>query len=148
MNFKTVLSKPRFVAIGALALLALLCVLVFVILRAYSHQKIEPYELVVELAGQPSSTVFLSYDYGYGIADQHIRRLSLDTPSARFTLSVSAWKKVHALYFIAPEGAPYKLKALSIAKNGIKFDVPIPSKGPTLEGTNWLYRLPLTDFDY
>ncbi len=148
MKLKTVLSKPRFIVIGVIILLSLLCWLAFSVLRAYSYQKIEPYEVSVQITGVPNSTVFLSYDYGYGIADQHIRRLQLDEPLEHFTLSVSAWKAVHALYFIAPKDAPYRLNALNITKNGVKFDVPIPSDGPTLEGTNWLYRLPLTDFEY
>lgn len=148
MKLKNVLSKQRLVAIGLLALMVSCGLLLYQGLSAFSYQKIEPYEVFVELSGESSQAVFLSYDYGYGIQDQHIRRLELQQPSESFSLSISAWKTVHALYFIAPKDTPYKVNALSIAKNGVNYDVAIPKDGPTLEGDNWLYRLPLTDFRY
>lgn len=148
MTLKQVFSKQRLVALALMALAVIICVLAYAVLKKVAYAKTEPYLVSLTVEGVPDSTVFLSYDYGFGIRDQHIQRLELTEKTQRFELSISAWKTVRALYFIGPQETPYVVKDLTISKSEVNHQVKIPSDGPTLEGTNFLYRLSLTDFKY
>ncbi len=135
---------------ASVVLIALIMVLSVLIIKVghHSYDKIEPYSLSIDLEGEAGSRVFLAYDYGFGIQDPHIRPLDLDEAVNRFDLSLSAWKRISALYFIAPKDVQYRVNDLSIRKNGVSFSPKLPSNGPTLEGDNWLTRLPLVGFEH
>lgn len=148
MKLKQLYSSPyATVPVIVLAFLTVV-VLLFNHARGVAYSKSEPYGIELTVEAAPQSTVFLSYDYGFGIRDQHIRRLVLGDEPTHFSLSVSAWKHVYALYVISPKDNPYVVKNLRLVKNGVEFQPVLPESGPTLEGDNWIYRLPLTDFVY
>ncbi len=148
MNFSQIASRQRLslvVLIIAALLLAFLCLYKA---KAMSYNKIEPYTIDLSATTKDDNLVYLSYDYGYGIRDEHIRPLKANNGKISASLSVSAWKHISALYFIAPKDKPYTINSLQITKNGVSFSPSLPASGPTLEGENWLYRLPLTEFNY
>lgn len=175
-------SRQQLIALLIVSAVLFFACLLFFKIKSLAYAKIEPYTIEVVVDANLGDTVFLSYDYGYGIRDEHIRPLTLAKPAKidsqkkaanepdlvqnlnsssksssesanqattqRFKLSVSAWKPVHALYFIAPKETRYSLQGLTVYKNSRSFEPTLPPEGPTLEGENWIYRLPLTDFDY
>ena len=148
MTLSKFTARPRLLAIGFIVALFAVTALVLLKAKAVSYRKIEPFEINLTVQAKPESHVFLAYDYGYGIQDQHIRRLTIGEEATKFSLSVSAWKHVHGLYFISPKDNPYAVSDLTVNKNDTQITPELPSGGPTLEGENWLIRLPLTDFTY
>ena len=147
MNLSTHISR-RVLVVTAMIAVSIMAYALVAKARAVSYAKTEPYTVNVTIEAVPGATVFLSYDYGYGIRDEHIRRLVVGDSNNEFTLSLSAWKRVQALYFIAPKATPYKVTQLRLMKNGVEFYPDLPTNGATLEGDNWLVRLPLTGFNY
>lgn len=140
---------------------SLLIVLIAVVfgyshVKAKAHYKIEPYVVTFSVEAPQENLIFMAYDYGYGIIDQHTRSIHLtnelnDSDSAitqSFELSLSAWKTLRELNFIAPMTTEYTLTAVSIRKDQQQHTFTQSQLTQLHENGNRLYRLPLNNWEH